>query len=175
MITSFFLHIRTDLCFSIYLTKQSSKCILAFMGRHREFDMNQVLTAAQAAFIRYGYQGCSIDNLVDATGLLRGSLYSTFGSKYGLFKQTLQASLNRGDRDPLTVDLILVALMEIAPSDANIRSELENWFGLILSTEEEQPSTQDKICLLLGSQLLKHAHITPPTASKKKEREYEVE
>lgn len=145
------------------------------MGRHREFDMNQVLAAARAAFIRYGYQGCSIDNLVEATGLLRGSLYSTFGSKYGFFKQTLQASLNKGDQDPVTVDLILVALMEIAPSDSHIRSELENWFSLIPPTDKEQPSTQDRICLLLGSQLLRHAHITPSLVNMKKEKKHEAE
>lgn len=42
-----------------------------------------------AAFWRNGYQATSIQNLVDATGVNRGSLYATFGDKRGVFLAVL--------------------------------------------------------------------------------------
>jgi len=40
-------------------------------------------------FWRYGYQATSIQDLVEATGVNRGSLYTTFGDKCGLFMAVL--------------------------------------------------------------------------------------
>ena len=51
--------------------------------------MDQVLDAAQEAFWVHGYEGTSIHDLLEATGLQRGSLYKAFGDKQGLFLQTL--------------------------------------------------------------------------------------
>lgn len=51
------------------------------MARKKEFDEKQVLLAAAKVFSVNGYAGSSIDQLVKATGLLRGSLYGTFYSK----------------------------------------------------------------------------------------------
>lgn len=56
------------------------------MGRRRNFDEQVVVQAAAGAFLRAGYEGTSIEELVTATGLLRGSLYQAFGSKRGLFQ-----------------------------------------------------------------------------------------
>ena len=41
-------------------------------------------------FWTYGYAGTSIQDLVESTELLRGSLYHTFGDKRSLYIQTLQ-------------------------------------------------------------------------------------
>lgn len=41
-------------------------------------------------FWEKGYAGASLDDLTSATGLGRGSLYGTFASKDGLFRQALQ-------------------------------------------------------------------------------------
>lgn len=41
-------------------------------------------------FWRKGYQASSVQDLVAATGLNRGSLYDTFGDKHGLFLEVVQ-------------------------------------------------------------------------------------
>ncbi|MFC7382835.1 TetR/AcrR family transcriptional regulator [Sphaerisporangium rhizosphaerae] len=55
------------------------------MARVREFDTEAALEAAMSAFRRRGYEGTSVQDLVDATGVGRGSLYAAFGSKEGLY------------------------------------------------------------------------------------------
>lgn len=60
------------------------------MSRPREFEEAEVLDRALAAFWRLGYDACSIDQLVKATGLQRQSLYNTFGDKDALFLAVLK-------------------------------------------------------------------------------------
>lgn len=60
------------------------------MARPREFDEERVLDAVMETFWRHGYEGTSAQNLVDATGLGRGSLYAAYASKDGLFEQALR-------------------------------------------------------------------------------------
>lgn len=59
------------------------------MARPREFDEEQVLDAIMQTFWHYGYEHTSAQNLVDATGLGRGSLYAAYKNKEGLFEQAL--------------------------------------------------------------------------------------
>ena len=60
------------------------------VGRPREFDEGAALEAAMGAFWRKGYEATSLAGLCDATGLHKGSLYQTFGSKHELFMQALR-------------------------------------------------------------------------------------
>ena len=55
------------------------------MARPREFEQEEVVQKALEVFWRQGYQATSVQDLVVATGLNRGSLYDTFGDKHGLF------------------------------------------------------------------------------------------
>lgn len=55
------------------------------MARPIAFDKDSVLDLAMTAFWKNGYNATSINDLVDATGLLRGSLYAAFKSKHGLY------------------------------------------------------------------------------------------
>ncbi|MBE9170632.1 TetR/AcrR family transcriptional regulator [Pleurocapsales cyanobacterium LEGE 06147] len=55
------------------------------MARHKEFDRQKALEKAMETFWRYGYEGTSIQDLVESMGLNRGSLYDTFGDKRSLF------------------------------------------------------------------------------------------
>ncbi|WP_246777074.1 TetR/AcrR family transcriptional regulator [Microvirga sp. VF16] len=59
------------------------------MARPREFDEERVLDAVMESFWRNGYAGTSAQDLVDATGLGRGSLYAAYANKSGLFEQAL--------------------------------------------------------------------------------------
>jgi AcrR family transcriptional regulator len=55
------------------------------MAGVKQFDRKDVLESALAVFWSRGYEASSIQDLVDATEVNRGSLYGTFGDKEGLF------------------------------------------------------------------------------------------
>ncbi|WP_034916854.1 TetR/AcrR family transcriptional regulator [Erwinia sp. 9145] len=59
------------------------------MGRHRQFDENDALESALAVFWQKGYEGTSLDDLTQATGVARPGLYSAFGNKEQLFLKAL--------------------------------------------------------------------------------------
>lgn len=60
------------------------------MGRPPKFDREEVLNAAMRCFWERGYAQTSIDDLVEATGLKRGSLYFCFPDKKTLFLAVLE-------------------------------------------------------------------------------------
>ena len=59
------------------------------VARPREFEKEAAVEAALAVFWRQGYQATSVQDLVEATGVNRGSLYDTFGDKHGLFLEAV--------------------------------------------------------------------------------------
>ena len=59
------------------------------MARPREFDLDAVLDKATQVFWAQGYEHTSVDELCDATGLGRSSLYAAFRHKRGLYVQAL--------------------------------------------------------------------------------------
>ncbi|MDC3954381.1 TetR/AcrR family transcriptional regulator [Polyangium jinanense] len=61
------------------------------MGRPRKFEVEQVLEAARDQFWEKGYAATSLDDLMRATGLGKGSLYAAFGDKRQLFLAVLDA------------------------------------------------------------------------------------
>lgn len=59
------------------------------MPKVKQFDEAEVLSRAKEVFSEKGYNGTSMDDLVQATGLSRSSIYDTFGDKHGLFLKSL--------------------------------------------------------------------------------------
>ena len=112
------------------------------MGRRRTFIESEAIASATAVFAKRGFAGTSVDDLVRATGVNRASLYGVFGSKDGLFQRCLSEAL--ASLSPATasgsqagaegagnkeLDLVLVALMEIAPGDPTAREALKAALG----------------------------------------------
>ncbi|MFH8438635.1 TetR/AcrR family transcriptional regulator [Streptomyces sp. NPDC018007] len=64
------------------------------MARPRQFDEEQALDAAMRTFWEYGYEAASTQDLCDATGLGRSSIYNTFRSKRELFARSLARYLD---------------------------------------------------------------------------------
>ena len=60
------------------------------MARPREFDENEVLDKAMDLFWQKGYEATSIQELLNAMGISRGSLYDAFGDKHALFLAVLE-------------------------------------------------------------------------------------
>lgn len=61
------------------------------MPWEKQFDKQAVLEKAQEAFWSRGYEATSMQDLVDCTGINRGSLYATFGDKRALFLAALKS------------------------------------------------------------------------------------
>jgi TetR/AcrR family transcriptional regulator, transcriptional repressor for nem operon len=60
------------------------------MSRTEVFNRGEVLDRAKNIFWLKGYNGTSMQDLVDETGLNRSSIYNSFGSKMELYLQTLK-------------------------------------------------------------------------------------
>ncbi len=95
------------------------------MARPREFDEVLAIDAAAEVFRRRGYAATSIEQLVAATGVHRGSLYATFGSKRGLFLRVLDRASAGSVRSEDQLDLLLTALLELPPTDRVLRERIE--------------------------------------------------
>lgn len=64
------------------------------MGRVRAFDTAEAVRAARAVFWERGFDGASLPELEQATGLSRSSIYHAFGSKRGLFDAAVASYLD---------------------------------------------------------------------------------
>jgi AcrR family transcriptional regulator len=59
-------------------------------GRPRGFEPDEVLQRVRAVFLEKGFAGASLDELAEASGLNRPSLYAAFGDKEQLYIETLR-------------------------------------------------------------------------------------
>ncbi len=77
------------------------------MARTKAFDTEEALERAMHAFWSRGYASTSVQDLVDAMQIQRGSLYDTFGDKKTLFRLAYERYDARrrigmtGDRSPV--------------------------------------------------------------------------
>lgn len=65
------------------------------MARPRTFDEGRAVDAAMEAFWAAGYEATSTQDLCEATGLGRSSIYNTFKSKHDLFERALARYMER--------------------------------------------------------------------------------
>ena len=79
------------------------------MARPREFDADSALERATQVFWAKGYEATSLDDLCDATGLSRSSLYGAFGDKRDLLLRSIDRYSQRGTMQ-------IAATLEKAPS-----------------------------------------------------------
>lgn len=79
------------------------------MGRPKAFDSETALERAMEVFWAKGFEAASIQDLVEATGVQRQSLYATFGDKRQLFLKALDHYRRQRGR------LRAALLMEEAP------------------------------------------------------------
>ena len=130
------------------------------MARPREFDEKTVLGAVMECFWSRGYEGTSVKDLSEKTGITIASLYNAFGDKHALFRlafdQYVENSIGErirrcrayppykaivmffqeivtrslNDREHKGCMLVNSAL-ELAPHDAEFRKLVSNALGKI--------------------------------------------
>ncbi|MFK7914187.1 MAG: TetR/AcrR family transcriptional regulator [Pseudomonadales bacterium] len=98
-------------------------------GRPKQFDDDEVLARAMQVFWRKGYDATSLDDLVEAMGIPRQSLYRTFTDKHTLFVRALQ------HYDQNVMSVILGVLSAKGPAIDNLRAVFEVWKRSINSPE----------------------------------------
>ncbi len=70
--------------------------IVSFMARTKEFDVDLALARALDLFHSKGFEGTSMQELVEHLGINRGSLYATFGCKEDIYAQALELYTTTG-------------------------------------------------------------------------------
>ncbi|WP_299116929.1 TetR/AcrR family transcriptional regulator [uncultured Winogradskyella sp.] len=68
------------------------------MPKTEVFNKEIVLNQASHVFHTKGYNAASMQDLVDATGLNRSSIYNSFGNKHNLFLECLKVYQNKYQR-----------------------------------------------------------------------------
>lgn len=111
------------------------------MPRTKAFDPEEALEAALQLFWTKGYEQTSMQDLVDAMGINRGSLYDTFGDKHRLYRKAVDRYLEwytlRGMR------------AAIASGDYSPREQLQMLFDRI--AEEAEGVNRLRGCLLTNT------------------------
>lgn len=73
------------------------------MARPVEYDLQKVLDNAMEIFWQKGYEGVSMSQLVDKTGLNRRTMYSLFTDKEGLFRDALDNYYSKRSSQKLAI------------------------------------------------------------------------
>jgi TetR/AcrR family transcriptional repressor of nem operon len=72
------------------LSARRFHCKVFYMARTKDFNEEEVLEKALAIFWEKGYNGTSMQDLVDGLGISRSSMYDTYTDKYSLFIKSLE-------------------------------------------------------------------------------------
>ncbi|MGW0857475.1 TetR/AcrR family transcriptional regulator [Streptomyces sp. NPDC002690] len=119
------------------------------MGRPRAFDTDHAVRTAAALFAAHGFEGTSVDDLVMATGIHRGSLYKTFGSKRSLHLTVLRTHLDHEIR-PATAALATVTDPARALSTAIASFDNGPAAGLLLFAAAERAPHDPEVAALVA-------------------------
>jgi TetR/AcrR family transcriptional regulator, transcriptional repressor for nem operon len=110
------------------------------MARPRKFDESQVVQAARDQFWLHGFNGTSLDDLTNVTGLGRGSLYAAFTDKRTLFLRAI---------DDYTTALMDQALADLRDPEKSGRDRLVDHIRSI--TKRLTADTKGRGCLMAKS------------------------
>lgn len=116
------------------------------MARTKDFDEKEVLNKAICLFWHKGYNGTSMQDLVDQLGISRSSLYDTYGDKHTLYLKALESYQQSAGNE-------LCATINGAASAKKAISNL-----LELLTNELLNDEQHKGCFMVNAQVEAAAH-----------------
>lgn len=113
------------------------------MARTKEFDRDVVLRKAVAAFQEGGFEGTSIQVLVERMGIHRASLYDTYGSKEQLFREVLSTY----------EALVWTRYAGLLEGPGRARDVLREFFRRAIADLTEDPGPSSSPCLMLQTAL----------------------
>ena len=119
------------------------------MARTKDFDEDEVLAKAIKLFWQKGYNGTSMQDLVDGLGISRSSIYDTFGDKHKLYLKALctyrQSQVNIRNQilnAPVPAKTAIRQLMDLT-IDQMIRDKQHKGCFLINSAVETAPHDKE--------------------------------
>ena len=114
-------------------------------GRPRKFNQAEALAQATAVFYEKGYEGASLDDLTQAMGINRPSLYASFGNKETLFLSCLQDYTQQG-----------TAQMKAMLSEGSAREAIQTTLNFFAQNFTQQRNCQQQMggCLVVNSTIL---------------------
>jgi TetR/AcrR family transcriptional repressor of nem operon len=118
------------------------------MARTKDFDENEVLSKAIQLFWYKGYNGTSMQDLVDGLGISRSSLYDTYTDKHTLFIKALESYQESGSAK------IQEILNHAGPAKETIRKLL------VLAIGEMAEDKQHKGCFMVNAEVEVAPHDT---------------
>jgi TetR/AcrR family transcriptional repressor of nem operon len=126
------------------------------MPKEKLFDTNAVLDKAMELFWKKGYHGASINDLVEATGLSRSSLYATFEDKHKLYvaalrryqslqKKDLTGELDKQSSARKKIEVVFRAYLEAILHDAYGKG------CFMVNTAAEMANQNKELSKIIGS------------------------
>jgi len=106
----------------------------------RHFDRNEILNRAMKLFWVRGYEATSIRDLVETLGISRGSTYTTFGDKEGVFIAAIDHYLETVAKN-----------LEAELSDPDPRRAIERMFDSIVQRTSDPRLPRG--CLIVNTSL----------------------
>ncbi|MEV4354053.1 TetR/AcrR family transcriptional regulator [Nonomuraea sp. NPDC049625] len=113
------------------------------MGRPKQFDPDAAVGHAMDVFWRKGYAATTPQDLVDALGIGKGSLYNTFGSKHALF----EAALSRYR------DSQAAALIEMLKEPGPVKDRLRRTLRLLSEMDLADPDRRGCMAVNTAAEL----------------------
>jgi len=128
-------------------------------GRPLGFDPNEAMETAMYVFWEKGYDGASLDDLLQATNISKSSFYNSYGNKSNLFEQCLDlfcekqiAQLEQGLKDmPNGRDFIEKFLRELVEG---VRLDKPHFGCFVMNTAHEFAGRDAHISKLVSSSTL---------------------
>lgn len=111
------------------------------MARTKDFNEDEVLTKAICLFWHKGYNGTSMQDLVDGLGISRSSLYDTYGDKHSLFIKALERYKEAGANQ----------LCGIINSDLPAKEAVKKLFEFVTRTLLDD--AQHKGCFMVNTEV----------------------
>jgi TetR/AcrR family transcriptional repressor of nem operon len=128
------------------------------MTRTKEFDPDEILNKAIDLFWDKGYNGCSMQDIVEGLGLSRSSIYETFGDKRQLFLEALKkyqrAGLEAMKKDVNAASDVREVLVQIFESilPGNLNCSFERGCFMVNSAIELAPHDPDIAAIVKDNQ-----------------------
>ncbi|CAM3807361.1 MULTISPECIES: TetR/AcrR family transcriptional regulator [Paenibacillus] len=109
------------------------------MARNKEFDTTLVLHKAMEVFGHYGYEGTSLQLLLEGLGIARQSLYDTYGTKRDLFIKAVKYYLDEKSS----------AVIAHLAQPGSVKGTIAEIFAIIVDTLKDEQRRKE--CLILHS------------------------
>ncbi|GLW06476.1 TetR family transcriptional regulator [Microtetraspora sp. NBRC 13810] len=131
------------------------------MARPRGFDEDRAIDAAMRAFWTAGYEATSTQDLCEATGLGRSSIYNTFKSKHDLFEKALDRYTEERN----------AAIAEVLDGPLPIREKIRT-----LLWQSVEPHAGDPLGCLVVNSMIELAPHDPEIAERlRRDRDWRTE